>query len=87
MELNRDGAIRVHECGVREGRHPSAIKGNFDVPLRQPLRHRCDSHLTDSPEKSNLSRRRWVFPAAVSSGPPAARQALSLGSVFTGSLR
>jgi hypothetical protein len=37
MELNRNGTIRVHQCGVREGRHSSAIKGNLDVLLRQPF--------------------------------------------------
>ena len=34
MELNWDGAIWVHDYGVREGRHSSAIKGNLNVLLR-----------------------------------------------------
>lgn len=37
VELDRDGTVRVHECGVRESRYSAAIKGDLDVLLRQPL--------------------------------------------------
>ena len=34
MELNGDRAIRVHDCGVREGGYSSVIKSNLDIAPR-----------------------------------------------------
>jgi hypothetical protein len=34
MELNGNGTIRVHECGVPERRHLSAIKVDLDIKPR-----------------------------------------------------